>query len=232
MRLLVAFATLAIVSVRSRPADASALQYAELQLVRVDVSGYCCTDPMADCLSCRSFETCSFSEEHVGGIGVEMISASVTVDFASFGCGFERPRCGAAAYAEASQSGRRMYCGVDALASLSCGTGEVRWIAHRRWVARGQWDGIGADASGGRGAFGLYGWDQALAISFLPFDVDEDGTVGAADLAVVLANWSDAAGSDSEPTLADVDLDGVVGPVDLAAVLSYWGTIGGDLPEW
>jgi hypothetical protein len=44
-------------------------------------------------------------------------------------------------------------------------------------------------------------------------DLDGDGTVGAADLAILIRNW----GANG---LGDLDGDGVVGPRDLAALLS------------
>ncbi len=50
-----------------------------------------------------------------------------------------------------------------------------------------------------------------------PADFDDDGMVGASDLAGLLSVW----GTDDET--ADLDDDGVVGPSDLAALLSAWG---------
>lgn len=47
-------------------------------------------------------------------------------------------------------------------------------------------------------------------------DFDGDGTIAAADLAVLLSEWGG-------PGLADLDLDGVVGAEDLAILLSRWG---------
>jgi probable HAF family extracellular repeat protein len=51
-----------------------------------------------------------------------------------------------------------------------------------------------------------------------PEDIDGDGSVGPADLALVLGGWGAAKGP------ADVDGDGAVGPADLALVLGAWGT--------
>ncbi|MFZ9691758.1 MAG: FG-GAP-like repeat-containing protein [Phycisphaerales bacterium] len=50
-----------------------------------------------------------------------------------------------------------------------------------------------------------------------PADLDGDGSVGGADLAIVLAAW----GSKGGP--ADLDGDGTVGGADLAMVLAAWG---------
>ncbi len=48
-------------------------------------------------------------------------------------------------------------------------------------------------------------------------DLDQDGTVGASDLAIVLSSWDILGGS------GDVNFDGVVDAEDLAAVLGTWG---------
>jgi hypothetical protein len=48
-------------------------------------------------------------------------------------------------------------------------------------------------------------------------DLDGNGTVDAADLAVLLSNWGAAGGE------ADLDMDGVVGPADLTLLLGAWG---------
>jgi len=49
-----------------------------------------------------------------------------------------------------------------------------------------------------------------------PADLDGDGTVGGADLAVLLAAWG-------QPGPADLDGDGTVGGADLALLLAAWG---------
>ncbi len=49
-------------------------------------------------------------------------------------------------------------------------------------------------------------------------DLDEDGVVGAADLAGLLAAWGACEGCP-----ADLDGDGMVGPADLAGLLAAWG---------
>lgn len=49
-------------------------------------------------------------------------------------------------------------------------------------------------------------------------DLDDDGTVGAADLAGLLAAWGDC-----RDCPADLDGDGTVGPADLAGLLAAWG---------
>ncbi|MCA9291677.1 MAG: hypothetical protein KDA25_11160 [Phycisphaerales bacterium] len=51
----------------------------------------------------------------------------------------------------------------------------------------------------------------------IPGDLDGDGVVGPADLAILLAAW----GSDDPD--ADLDDDGAVGPTDLAILLANWG---------
>ena len=53
-----------------------------------------------------------------------------------------------------------------------------------------------------------------------PGDLDGDGTIGAADLAALLAAWG------SSDATADLDGDGFVGAADLAALLAAW-SIGG-----
>lgn len=49
-------------------------------------------------------------------------------------------------------------------------------------------------------------------------DLDGDGSVGASDLAVLLASWGPCAGC-----AADIDGDGIVGSTDLARLLGAWG---------
>ena len=51
----------------------------------------------------------------------------------------------------------------------------------------------------------------------IPGDIDGDGDVDPADLALLLGAW----GSSDEA--ADLDMDGVVGPADLSIVLANWG---------
>lgn len=51
-------------------------------------------------------------------------------------------------------------------------------------------------------------------------DLDGDGVVGPADLALLLGAWG------SSGPLADLDGDGSVGPADLALLLGAWGTVG------
>jgi len=51
-----------------------------------------------------------------------------------------------------------------------------------------------------------------------PQDLDNDGTVGAADLAILLGNWGACAGCP-----ADFDADGFVNAADLAVLLGNWG---------
>ena len=53
-------------------------------------------------------------------------------------------------------------------------------------------------------------------------DIDGDGTVDGADLAVLLGSW----GACPAPCAADVDGNGVVDGVDLATLLGGWGNCG------
>ncbi len=75
-------------------------------------------------------------------------------------------------------------------------------------------------------------WDQICAdaaieecttlICECPGDIDDDGEVGPADLAALLADWN------TDGLLAvcstDIDGDGNVGPADLATLLAAWGS--------
>ncbi|MCA9289636.1 MAG: multicopper oxidase family protein, partial [Phycisphaerales bacterium] len=60
---------------------------------------------------------------------------------------------------------------------------------------------------------------QYQTVMACPGDFDDDGTVGPADLASLLAAWGPCAGA----CLEDLDLSGDVGPADLAAMLANWG---------
>ncbi len=51
-----------------------------------------------------------------------------------------------------------------------------------------------------------------------PGDLDGDGNIGAADLAILLGSWGPCEGC-----AADLDGDGTVGPADLAMLLGNWG---------
>lgn len=52
-------------------------------------------------------------------------------------------------------------------------------------------------------------------------DINNDGIVNSADLAVLLGQWGPCSGCP-----ADLDVSGAVGPADLAALLAAWGTSG------
>jgi len=54
-----------------------------------------------------------------------------------------------------------------------------------------------------------------------PADLNGDGTVGGADIAMLLGAWG---GLDAS---ADLNADGVVSAPDLAIMLSSWGACGG-----
>jgi hypothetical protein len=55
----------------------------------------------------------------------------------------------------------------------------------------------------------------------IPADLNGDGEVGPADLAILLSAWGPC--DDVEDCPADLNGDGAVGPADLAAVLGNWG---------
>jgi len=59
-------------------------------------------------------------------------------------------------------------------------------------------------------------WSAQNATPLCPADLDDDGSVGAADLSLLLASWG-AGGS------ADLDGDGSVGAADLSLLLAAWG---------
>jgi probable HAF family extracellular repeat protein len=75
--------------------------------------------------------------------------------------------------------------------------------------------GVALDTASGR----LRGF-RILLTDPCPADLDGDGSVDAADLAVVLAAWG------SSDAGADLDGDGSVTAADLAAVLAAWGDCG------
>jgi hypothetical protein len=54
----------------------------------------------------------------------------------------------------------------------------------------------------------------------MQIDLNGDGDVGAADLAILLGSWGPAAAG----TPADFDRNGLVNAGDLARLLAYWGT--------
>ena len=54
-----------------------------------------------------------------------------------------------------------------------------------------------------------------------PGDLDGDGTVGASDLLIMLANWGPC--GDCKDCLADLNGDCVVGASDLLILLANWG---------
>ncbi len=63
--------------------------------------------------------------------------------------------------------------------------------------------------------------DSGEALVALAADINGDGSVNGADLAIVLASWGPTSGGD-----ADLDHDGDVDAGDLAAVLGAWTTTG------
>ncbi len=67
------------------------------------------------------------------------------------------------------------------------------------------------------GSSGLY-LLQAMSVDVVVGDLDGDGTVGAADLAILLGSWGPCGGCP-----ADLNGDDTVGPADLAMLLGNWG---------
>lgn len=55
-------------------------------------------------------------------------------------------------------------------------------------------------------------------------DLDGDGSVGMADLMLVVERWGAIDRSDRTARIADLDADGTVGPRDLAELLDHWAT--------
>ncbi len=70
------------------------------------------------------------------------------------------------------------------------------------------------------GSSGLY-LLEAMAVDVVVGDLNDDGEVGAFDLALLLGNWGPCADLDDCP--ADLNGDGTVGPADLAILLGNWG---------
>ena len=58
-------------------------------------------------------------------------------------------------------------------------------------------------------------------------DVDGEGTVGAADLAILLSAWCTQGGARRCDAVSDLNCDGSVGAADLALLLSNWSNSGG-----
>ena len=57
----------------------------------------------------------------------------------------------------------------------------------------------------------------ALGAGATPADLDGDGTVGAADLEILLNLWGHVG------SVADINRDGIVDVWDLASLLAAWG---------
>ncbi len=57
-----------------------------------------------------------------------------------------------------------------------------------------------------------------VVVAICPADLDADGTIGAADLAMLLGVWGPC-----PKCPEDLDGDGAVGPFDLAVLLGAWG---------
>ena len=68
------------------------------------------------------------------------------------------------------------------------------------------------------GSFGMIGSVQVLAAPSCPWDLDGNGSVGAADLLALLIAWGPNPGHP-----ADFNGDGSVGSADLLALLINWG---------
>jgi len=63
--------------------------------------------------------------------------------------------------------------------------------------------------------------DNLIQLTNCPADLNGDGLVSSADLAILLASWGSGGGA------ADLNGDGSVGAADLAALLARWGPCGG-----
>ena len=68
--------------------------------------------------------------------------------------------------------------------------------------------------------FGRLDAAAAVAATPVPGDVDGNGAVNGADLAIVLGSWGPC--PEGEPCAADVDRSGAVDGVDLGLVLGGW----------
>lgn len=66
---------------------------------------------------------------------------------------------------------------------------------------------------------GYYGFEVLVCDSPCPADLDGDGTVGGADIAILLGQW----GSSGKGASGDLVQDGAVNGADLAALLGAWG---------
>lgn len=71
----------------------------------------------------------------------------------------------------------------------------------------------------------IYGYGSFAGLQIIPHvnpcpaDLTANGTVGPADLAILLGTWGPA----GPGAAADLDGDGMVGPADLAVLLGNWG---------
>ncbi len=65
----------------------------------------------------------------------------------------------------------------------------------------------------------FFGFTFVVTAVSCPADLDGDGSVGPADLAILLGTW----GPVPTPDPPDFDGDGEVGPFDLATLLVAWG---------
>ena len=86
-----------------------------------------------------------------------------------------------------------------------------------------RYDGVTGEPLGIVANIGAMGLDGPLFIEFFPgpkckADLNEDGSVGAADLLILLGAWGSNAGHP-----ADFDVDGLVGAIDLLRLLASWG---------
>jgi len=71
----------------------------------------------------------------------------------------------------------------------------------------------------GKGRIDCAAATAAGPVQPLPGDVNLDGSVGAADLSILLGAWGQCTGS----CPADLDFDGTIGSADLALLLGAWG---------
>ncbi|MCA9290319.1 MAG: FG-GAP repeat protein [Phycisphaerales bacterium] len=102
-------------------------------------------------------------------------------------------------------------------------SGEDHAIYGARVDALGDFDGDGYDdmiiGHGGDPKRDAGAVDIRFGFPALPIDLNGDGEIGAADLAIMLAEWP---GDGATPSPADLNRDGVVDRCDLDMLLSAW----------
>jgi hypothetical protein len=109
-------------------------------------------------------------------------------------------------------------CAPVAMNAIATGTGGATWAA----VTVDDYEGIGEQLA----ERVLERHEECLLLTTppqCPADLDDDGDVGASDLAILLGAWGPCSGT----CPADLDDDGDVGASDLAILLGAWGPCDG-----